>query len=165
MKCTANILTIFVRAKDYIHLDTRKAGGHFCLVCRLGFFPKINTFSNILPRDKGVRQMAYFFSGGTSTLHTYIARYRAFHFTSCNLLSNPFKVLTIKGRHTKMLHFHLRPDSKHMVHEAKMVGLLLGLHMLNSKKTREAPAMIGVDNQAAIKALVLDLRGPGHHLA
>jgi len=74
-------------------------------------------------------------------------------------------ILTIKGRHTKTLHFHLRPDSEHIVHEAEMVGLLLGLHMLNSKKTREAPAMIDVDNQAAIKALVSDLRGPGHHLA
>jgi len=55
-------------------------------------------------------------------------------------------ILTIKGRHTKMLHFHLGPNSEHTVHEAEMVGLLLGLHMLNSEKTREVPAMIGVDN-------------------
>jgi hypothetical protein len=71
IKCTADILTIFVRAKDYIHLDIGKADGHFCLVCRYSFFPKINAFCNILPRDKGVRQMAYFFSGGTSTLRTH----------------------------------------------------------------------------------------------
>src|SRR5216683_3419122 len=78
VKRTADILTIFTRAKDYIHPDIEKAGGHFCLVCRFGFFPKINAFCNILPRDKGVRQTAYFFSGGTSTLHTHIARYGAF---------------------------------------------------------------------------------------
>jgi hypothetical protein len=39
------------------------------------FFLKFDAFCNIFPRDKGVRQVAYFFSGGTSTLRTHIARY------------------------------------------------------------------------------------------
>jgi len=77
---------IFTRAKDYIYLDTGKAGGHFCLICKFSFFPKINVFCNILPRDKGVRQAAYFFSGGTSTLRTHIARYE--HFISSNATSS-----------------------------------------------------------------------------
>jgi hypothetical protein len=37
--------------------------------------------------------------------------------------------------------------------------------MLNTSKHRKAAAMIGIDNQAAIKALASDLRKPGHHLA
>jgi len=86
VKCTTDISTIFIRARDYIHLDKGKADGHFCLVCRFVFFLKSNAVRNILPRDKGVRQTAYFFSGGTSTLHTYIARYE--HFISSNAMSS-----------------------------------------------------------------------------
>jgi hypothetical protein len=75
MKRTADILTIFMRATDYIHPDKGKCDGHFCLVCRFVLFFNVNMICNILPRDKGVRQAAYFFSGGTSTLRTHIARY------------------------------------------------------------------------------------------
>ena len=74
-------------------------------------------------------------------------------------------ILTCKGRHIQTLLYHLRTNAEHTVHEAELVGLLLGIHMLNSSKHRKAVAMIGVDNQAAIKALASDLRSPGHHLA
>ena len=74
-------------------------------------------------------------------------------------------VLFIKGRHTQTLHYHLRSNTKHTIHEAELVGLLLGLYMLTTRNRRKMAAMIGVDNQAAIKALTLDLRSPGHHLA
>ncbi len=73
-------------------------------------------------------------------------------------------ILTHQGRHIWTLHYHLGPDAKHTVHEAEMVGLLLELNMLNSTKYRSLLAMIGVDNQAAIKALTSDLRSLGHHL-
>jgi ribonuclease HI len=74
-------------------------------------------------------------------------------------------VLFIKGRHIQTLHYHLSQGTQHAVHEAEMVGLLLELHMLNTRKGRGAVAMISMDNQAAIKALTLDLRSLGHHLA
>jgi hypothetical protein len=86
VKHTTDISTIFIRARDYIHLDKGKADGHFCLVCRFVFFLKSNAVHNILPRDKGVRQGAYFFSGGTSTLYTHITRYE--HFISSNAMSS-----------------------------------------------------------------------------
>jgi ribonuclease HI len=73
-------------------------------------------------------------------------------------------VLIHKGRHTQTLHYHLRSDEEHMVHEVELVGILLGLHILSSKKSKKALATIRVDNQAAIKAFMLDLRNPGHHL-
>ena len=72
--------------------------------------------------------------------------------------------LFIKGRHIQTLHYHLGQVTQHTVHEAELVGLLLGLHMLNTRKGRGVVAMIGIDNQAAIKALTSDLRSPGHHL-
>jgi hypothetical protein len=37
--------------------------------------------------------------------------------------------------------------------------------MLSAREYRRMLAMIGIDNQAAIKALSSDLRSPGHHLA
>jgi ribonuclease HI len=73
-------------------------------------------------------------------------------------------ILILNGRHTQTLQFHLGSDTEHTVHEAELVGLLLSLHMLSSREYRGMPAMVGIDNQAAIKALASDLRSPGHHL-
>jgi ribonuclease HI len=65
-----------------------------------------------------------------------------------------------------MLHFHLRPSTEHTVHEAELVGILLGLHLLRTEKKKgKVQAMLGVDNQAAIKAFDSELRNLGHHLA
>jgi len=74
-------------------------------------------------------------------------------------------VLYIGGAHIRTLHYHLGTDTQHTVHEAELVGLLLGLHMLNTANNGGKAAMIGIDNQAAIKALASNLRSPGHHLA
>ncbi len=92
MKCTANIFTIFIRVTDYVHPNRGKIAGHFCLVCRYVLFLKFNMIYNILPRDKGVRQVAQFFSGGTLTLHTHIARYEPF------LSSNTTSSLTLSKK-------------------------------------------------------------------
>jgi ribonuclease HI len=73
-------------------------------------------------------------------------------------------VLMHEGRHTQTLRYHLRPDSEHTVHEAELIGILLGLHILSTEKKSRKLAMIGVDNQAAIKAFDSELRNPGHHI-
>jgi hypothetical protein len=73
-------------------------------------------------------------------------------------------ILIHKGRHMQTLHYHLGSDKEHMVHEAELVGILLGMHILSSRKSKKVAAVIGVDNQAAIKAFTSDLRSPGHHL-
>ena len=58
------------------HPDTgKKLTGHYCLVCRYILILGLNAFYNMLLRDKGVRQIAYFFAGGISTLHIHITRY------------------------------------------------------------------------------------------
>ena len=62
------------------------------------------------------------------------------------------------------LHFHLGSDSKHTVHEAELVGILLGLYLISTEKRGNVTFVLGVDNQAAIKAFDSTLRSPGHHL-
>jgi hypothetical protein len=55
-------------------------------------------------------------------------------------------ILILNGRHTLTLQFHLGSDKEHTVHEAKLVGLLLSLHMLSSREYRGMSAMVGIDN-------------------
>ena len=43
-------------------------------------------------------------------------------------------LLIRQGEPNCMLHYHLRPSSKHMVHEAELVGILLGLHLIKMDK-------------------------------
>jgi ribonuclease HI len=64
-----------------------------------------------------------------------------------------------------MLHYYLGPDAEHTVHEAELVGILLGIHLLSMEKKGKMTTMLGVDNQVAIKAFESQLRKPGHHLA
>jgi ribonuclease HI len=73
-------------------------------------------------------------------------------------------VLIHQGRHTQTLYYHLGLDKEHTVHKVELVGILLRLHILSSRKSKKALAAIRVDNQAAIKAFTSDLRNPGHHL-
>ena len=51
------------------------------------------------------------------------------------------------------------------MHEAELVGLLLGLHLIDKASARHKTFALGVDNQAAIRTLQSDLRNPGQHLA
>ena len=63
------------------------------------------------------------------------------------------------------LYFHLGPDTVHTVHEAELVGMLLALHLIATKKRNGSPSFIAVDNQAALKAFASDMRHPGHGIA
>ena len=69
------------------------------------------------------------------------------------------------GRPARTLHFHLGPEKEHTVHEAELVGILLGLHLISTERKGGTTCAIGSDNQAAIKAFLSDFRKPGHHLA
>ena len=52
-----------------------------------------------------------------------------------------------------------------MVHEVELIGILLGIHLISTKRYGSTTSAIGVDNQAAIKAFQSTLRKPGHHIA
>jgi len=74
-------------------------------------------------------------------------------------------VLTRAGNPPCMLHFNLGPENEHTVHEAELVGILLGMHLISTERHGSISYALGVDNQAAIQAFHSTLRNPGHHLA
>ena len=74
-------------------------------------------------------------------------------------------VLVRNGKMAKVLHYHLGPASKHTVFEAELVGILMGLHLIDKTVKGSITFKIGVDNQAAIKALSSKFSKPGQYLA
>jgi len=56
-------------------------------------------------------------------------------------------------------------EAEHTVHKAELVGILLGIHLINTENKGTTTCAIRVDSQAAIKAFDSDLRKPGHHIA
>ena len=74
-------------------------------------------------------------------------------------------VLIRAGTVQRTLHLHIGDESEHTVHEVELVGILLGLHLISTERKGSTSFLLGVDNQAAIKAFQLDLRKPGQHLA
>ena len=74
-------------------------------------------------------------------------------------------VLTRNGKVASTLRYHLGPANEHTVFEAKLVGILMGLHLIDKAAKGNTAFAIGVDNQAAIKALSSKFDKPGHYLA
>ncbi|KAI9430296.1 hypothetical protein BJY52DRAFT_1351176 [Lactarius psammicola] len=66
---------------------------------------------------------------------------------------------------TEKLHCHLGSTEKHTVFEAELTGILLGLQLIKNHEERNKTFALGVDNQAAIKALASKLNKSGHYLA
>ena len=62
-------------------------------------------------------------------------------------------LLLREGAPDRTLHYHLGPSSLHTVHEAELVGLLLGLHLIRTERRGRTSFAIGADNQAALSAL------------
>jgi ribonuclease HI len=74
-------------------------------------------------------------------------------------------ILTRAGNPPRILHMHLGTEEKHTVHEAELAGVLLALQLISSEQRGNTSFSLGLDNQAAIKALQSDHKGPGHHIA
>ena len=73
-------------------------------------------------------------------------------------------VLIRAGKETRKLHFHLGTTEQHTVFEAELVGLILGLQLIKTEKTRTSYAL-GADNQAALTAVATPSNRSGHYLA
>ena len=73
-------------------------------------------------------------------------------------------VLIQQGKETRTLHYHLGTTEHHTVFEAELIGLLLGLHLIKTGKTRTS-YVLGADNQAALTAVATPGNGSGHYLA
>jgi len=74
-------------------------------------------------------------------------------------------VLLRTGNAPRTLHIHLSPKTKHTVHKAELAGMLLGMHLISTKKRGNTTFVLGVDNQAALRAFNSTMRRPSHHLA
>ena len=62
-------------------------------------------------------------------------------------------LLIREGEQDRTLHDHLGPSSLHTVHEAELVGLLLGLHLIKTERRGRTSFAVGADNQAARSTL------------
>jgi len=74
-------------------------------------------------------------------------------------------ILIRKDRPDRTLHFHLGTEAEHTVHEAELVGILLAIHLIGTKKRSATTCAIAVDNQAALQAFNSEMKRPGHHIA
>jgi ribonuclease HI len=74
-------------------------------------------------------------------------------------------ILTKDSKTLAALHYRLGTSEEHTVFEAELVGILLRMQLVKANHTGNTTYAIGVDNQAAIKALASKLNKPGHYLA
>ena len=74
-------------------------------------------------------------------------------------------ILTRAGQLHHTLHYHLRPDSEHMVHKAELIGILLAVHLVQTKANAKVSITIGVDNQAALGSSNMELNNLAHNMA
>ena len=74
-------------------------------------------------------------------------------------------ILTKDGKEVLKAHYHLGKMEDHTVFKAELVGLLLGLKLIETYNAGNITYAIRVGNQAAIKALTSKLNKPGHYLA
>jgi len=73
-------------------------------------------------------------------------------------------ILTRKDKPDHILHFHLGSNTEHTVYDAELVGMVLAMHLIATKKRSATQCLIAVDNQVALKAFSSDIQCPGHHL-
>lgn len=72
-------------------------------------------------------------------------------------------VLYRNGRRKKTLRYQLGTEEEHTVYEAELVGMSLGLELLRTEPSADT-VTLGIDNQAAIRAIHLTKGKAGHHL-
>ena len=74
-------------------------------------------------------------------------------------------IMIRQGEPNRVLHYHLGPSTNHMVHEAELVGMLLGLHLIKTDRKGRTSYTLGIDNQVVISALNLVKATTGQHIA
>ena len=62
-------------------------------------------------------------------------------------------ILKREGEQARKLHYYLGPKTQHTVHEAELIGILLGLYLIKTDKGRRTTYSIRVDSQVALSAL------------
>ena len=73
-------------------------------------------------------------------------------------------ILTRNRKTINTAHYHLSSSKEHTVFGAELVGILLRLQLIKGHPKGNLSYVIGVDNQAAIKALTSGLNKSGHYI-
>ena len=74
-------------------------------------------------------------------------------------------VLTRPGHPIWLFHFHLGPEMEHTVHKVELIGTILALHLIKTKKNKKVNISIGIDNQAVLKVYHSSMKKPAHSVA
>lgn len=74
-------------------------------------------------------------------------------------------LLQHKGKPDRILKLHLGSMEHHTVYEAELVGMLMGLHLIKTKRRNTVKCVLNVDKQAALSAIKSELNKLSQHLA
>ena len=74
-------------------------------------------------------------------------------------------VLYRGGKCKRTLRLQLGSAEEHTIYEAELVGLILAMQLIKTKKRGKVSCVIGTDSQAAVSAIHSELTKPGQHLA
>jgi hypothetical protein len=73
-------------------------------------------------------------------------------------------VLHMIGQPDHILQLHLGSTKHHLVYEAELSGMLMGLHLIKTEKKNKTRCVINVDNQATLTAINSSMTKLGQHL-
>jgi hypothetical protein len=74
-------------------------------------------------------------------------------------------ILRREGKPDCILKMHLGTTDQHMVYEAELVGMIMGLHLIKTKRRSKVKSVLNVDNQVALVAIKSNMNKLGQHLA
>ena len=74
-------------------------------------------------------------------------------------------VLRHKGQADRILKLHLGTTEQHTVYEAKLIGMIMGLHLIKMETGSKTKCALSADNQAALIAISSEMNKLGQHLA
>jgi ribonuclease HI len=74
-------------------------------------------------------------------------------------------ILKREGKSDHILKLHLGTTEQHTVYKAKLVGMILGLHLIKTEHRSKMSCVLNIDNQAALVAINSEMKKSGQHLA
>jgi ribonuclease HI len=73
-------------------------------------------------------------------------------------------ILKCEGK-DQILKLHLGTTDQHTVYKAKLVGMIMGLHLIKTEPRNKVKCVLSMDNQAALVAIKSEMNKSGQHLA
>jgi ribonuclease HI len=73
-------------------------------------------------------------------------------------------ILKHKGKPDHILKLHLGTTDQHMVYEAELIGMIMGLHLIKTEPRSKVKCLLNMDNQAVLTAIKSEMNKSGQHL-